>query len=126
MQTYFLGREYVALSLIKAKHQIFHENFITTSELNQYIHFLQSEFNNQGLDIIITSNPLSRTDFIQIDDVIMTSNTCSLNLNLLRVNILTILYDSKLILDFFIKLENEKLEILEKSKNEDLKLCKKI
>ncbi len=34
MQYPFLAQEYVALALIKAKSEIFHENFITTSELN--------------------------------------------------------------------------------------------
>ncbi len=63
MKTFFLGKEYVALSLIKAKDQFFRERFITISELNQFDHFLQQEFNNRNIDIIITSNTLSSEDF---------------------------------------------------------------
>ena len=46
METIFIGEEYVALSLIKIKNQFLGENFITISELNQFEHFLQQEFNN--------------------------------------------------------------------------------
>lgn len=40
---------------MRAKTKIFHEQFVTISELNQFDSFLQQEFNNRNLDIIITS-----------------------------------------------------------------------
>lgn len=125
MKTFFLGKEYVALSLIKAKDQFFRERFITISELNQFDHFLQQEFNNRNLDIIITSNTLSSEDFNIMGEVIMTSNTCCFNLDLLPINVLTVLYDSNLIVDFLTQLENEKLKILERKIEVVPKLYKK-
>lgn len=125
MKTFFLKKDYVALSLIKAKNQFFRERFITISELNQFDHFLQQEFNNRNLDIVITSNTLSSEDFNIMGEVIMTSNTCCLNLDLLPKNVLTVLYDSNLIIDFLTQLENEKLETLERKKEVVPKLYKK-
>lgn len=125
MKTFFLGKEYVALSLIKAKDQFFRERFITISELNQFDHFLQQEFNNRNIDIIITSNTLSSEDFNIMGEVIMTSNTCCFNLDLLPINVLTVLYDSNLIVDFLTQLENEKLKILERKIEVVPKLYKK-
>lgn len=125
MKTFFLGKEYVALSLIKAKDQFFRERFITISELNQFDHFLQQEFNNRNLDIVITSNTLSSEDFNIMGEVIMTSNTCCFNLDLLPIYVLTVLYDSNLIVDFLTQLENEKLEILERKIEVVPKLYKK-
>lgn len=115
----------MALSLIKAKDQFFRERFITISELNQFDHFLQQEFNNRNLDIVITSNTLSSEDFNIMGEVIMTSNTCCFNLDLLPIYVLTVLYDSNLIVDFLTQLENEKLEILERKIEVVPKLYKK-
>ena len=125
MKTFFLGKEYVALALINAKDQFFRERFITISELNQFDHFLQQEFNNRDLDIVITSNTLSSEDFNIMGEVIMTSNACCFNLGLLPINVLTVLYDSNLIVDFLTQLENEKLETLERKKEVVPKLYKK-
>lgn len=125
MSTIFLGKEYIALSLIKAKDQFFHEHFITISELNQFDHFLQQEFNNRDLNIVITSNTLSSEDFKIMGEIIMPSNTCCFNLDMLPINVLTVLYDSNLIVDFLTQLENKKLETLERKKEVLHKLCKK-
>lgn len=125
MKTFFLGKEYVALTLIEAKNQFLRERFITISELNQFDYFLQQEFNNRNLDIVITSNTLSSEDFNIMGEVIMTSNTCCFNLDLLPINVLTVLYDSNLIVDFLTQLENEKLETLEIKKEVVPKLYKK-
>lgn len=114
MRTFFLGKEFVALSLIKAKNKIFHENFITMSELDQFEHFLQKEFNNRDLDIVITSNTLSTEGFNIIEGVIMESDTSCFDLNFLPMNVLSILYDTKLIAGFLVQLEKEKIEILKK------------
>jgi len=118
MKTFFLGKEYVALLLIRAKEQFLEESFITISELNQFDYFLQQEFNNRNLDIVITSNTLSSEDFNTMGEAIMTSNTCCFDLNLLPLNVLTVLYDANLIADFLIQLENKKLEMLEGKKEE--------
>lgn len=125
MKTFFLGKEYVALSLIKSKNHFFGENFISISELNQFDHFLQQEFNNRNLDIVITSNTLSSDDFAVMGEVIMESNTCCFNLGFLPINVLTILYDFNLIGNFLQQLENEKLETLEIKKEVVPKLYKK-
>lgn len=113
----FLSKDYVVLALIEAKNQIFHENFVTISELNQFGYFLQKEFNSQNLDVVITFDNLSREDFDVTGDVIMKSNTCSLNLYLLPIKILNILYDIELITNFFIDLKNEKIEMLKRNIN---------
>lgn len=118
MKTFFLGNEYVALLLIRAKEQFLQESFITTSELNQFDYFLQQEFNNRNLNIVITSNTLSSEDFNTMGEAIMASNTCCFDLDLLPLNVLTVLYDSNLIADFLIQLENKKLEMLERKKEE--------
>lgn len=117
MKTFFLSKEYVLLALIESKNQIFHENFATISELNQFEYFLQRKFNNQNLDVVITSNNLSSEDFNVTGDVIMKSNTCSFNLYFLPIEILNILDDIDLITNFFINLENEKIEMLKRNIN---------
>ncbi len=124
MRTFFLDKEYVALSLIRAKYQIFRENFITISELEQYQHFLQQEFNNRDLNIIITSDTLTTENFNIIGEIIITSNNCGLNL--LPINVLSILYDTNLVTDFFIKLEKEKLETLKRTRSVTSKSPKKV
>lgn len=113
METIFIGEEYVALSLIKIKNQFLGENFITISELNQFEHFLQQEFNNSFLNVLITLNGLNNEDFTIMEEVIMISNTCSLNIDLLPITVLKILYNSDLIINFLQQLENEKIEKLE-------------
>ena len=125
MKTSFLGKEYVALSLIKSKNYYLSENFITISELNRFENFLQQEFNNRNLNIVITSNTLSRDDFAVMGEVIMASNACCFNFNLLPTDVLKILYDSNLIGNFLQQLENEKLETLGIKKKAVSKLYKK-
>lgn len=49
-------------------------------------------------------------------EVIMTSDTCSFNLDMLPINLLKVLYNSNLIVNFLTQLENEKVETLEKKK----------
>lgn len=124
METIFLENDYVALSLIKSKEKIFHEKFVTFSELGQFEHFLQQEFNNQELDIVITSNGLSSSDFKIVGDVIMPVDNCSLNINLVPFRALKVLNDSNLLTDFFEQFENERLEAIEKSKVKNLQLRK--
>lgn len=58
MTTYFLGRDYLAVSLIDAKQEFFRESFITFSELSQFEYFIQNEFNNRNINAVITSNSL--------------------------------------------------------------------
>lgn len=122
MQTIFLTEGYVLLVLIESKNQIFHENFATISELHQFEHFLQQEFNKRDLNVVITSNTLSIEDFNVIGDIVMKSNTCSYNLYYLPMNILTMLLDTKLITDFLIDLENEKIEKLKGMQNTNQKV----
>lgn len=106
MRNTFLAREYVALALIKTAKKHFHKDFITRSELNQFEVFLQQEFNDRQLNVIIKSDPLSSDDFIMLNDVIMTSHNCSFSLSLLPLDILTVLEDSNLIVNFLTQLES--------------------
>lgn len=122
MKTFFLGQEYVAISLIRVKDKIFHEKFITISELNEFCHYLQQEFNNRDLDVIITSNTLSIEDFNIIGDVIIASNNCCINLGFLPMNVLSILSDTNLTKDFLMQFEKEKLEAIEIRKSAASKL----
>lgn len=125
MKTFILGKEYIALSLIKAKKSFFNESFITTSELGQFDYYLQQEFNKRDLDIIISSNALSSDDFNINGDTIMASNSCSYGLNTLPMNVLTVLYDSNLIADFFEQLEKDKLQMIENKKETVFKIYRK-
>lgn len=75
---------------------------------------------------MITSNTLNSEDFNIMGEVIMTSDTCCFNLDMLPVNILTVLYDSNLIVDFLMQLESRKLETLKRKKEAVPKLCKKV
>lgn len=113
MRGKFLSKEYLALALIEAKNNFFHENFVTTSELNQFENFIQQQFTNQKLDIIVYSNNLSKEDFNVVNGVIMLSDNCAYNLDMLSREIYNILTDVNLIVEFFMTLESEKLNKLE-------------
>lgn len=126
MKSIFLDEAYVALALIKSKSQFFHKNFITISELNQFVYFLQQEFNKQNLNIVITSNSLNSEDFNIIGETIMKSNACCFNLDLLSIDILKVLYDTNLIANFWVQLEQEKLETLKKVIVDSPKLYRKV
>ncbi len=125
LKTFFLSSEYIALALIRSKNQFFYESFITISELYQFEHFLQQAFNDRGLNIVITSNSLSSSGFNMIGEIIMKSNTCGFDLNSLPLDILVVLYDSILIADFWLQFEQEKLEALEKIRDDASSLCRK-
>lgn len=110
MTTLFLSKNYVALSLIRAKHKIFDEDFVTMSEFNRFTLFMQEQFNKRHLDIIITHD-LSREDFDIINEqIIMVSDKCCFNLDMLSTNILAVLTDSDLISNFFINFEGDRLQ----------------
>lgn len=117
----FLSKEYLAAALLKAKYEVFRDSFITVDELNQFNHFIQTEFNKQNLGIVITSNSLSRENFNIIDGVIIPTESCCFDVDRLPSEILSILMDKNLILEFFIELENRKLETLENLQNETTK-----
>lgn len=113
MRGKILSKEYLALALIEAKNNLFHENFATIAELNQFENFIQQQFTNQKLDIIVYSNNLSKEDFSVVNGVIMLSNNCAYNLDMLSREIYNILTDVNLIVEFFMTLEREKLNKLE-------------
>ena len=113
MRGKILSKEYLALALIEAKNNLFHENFATTAELNQFENFIQQQFTNQKLDIIVYSNNLSKEDFNVVNGVIMLSDNCAYNLDMLSREIYNILTDVNLIVEFFMTLESEKLNKLE-------------
>lgn len=118
MKTSFLQKEYLTLALIKAKNDFFHENFVTTAELNQFIRFIQQHFINQKLDIVVTSNNLSKEDFNIVGDIIKLSDNCAYNLDRIPTNIASIITNQNLIAEFFISLEREKLNKLENIQTE--------
>lgn len=111
MSSPFLSKEYVALALIKAKSQIFHESFATTSELNQFTLFLQQQFNERELGVVIT-HELGITSFNVKGGVVTVTDRCCFDLDRLSDEILNILTDESLILDFFVKMETGRLEFL--------------
>lgn len=111
MSNPFLSKEYVALALIKAKSQIFNEDFATTSELNQFTSFMQKEFNERELGVAITYE-LDRIDFNVTNGIVTITDKCCLNLDWLPNEILDILTDESLISKFFVKIETRRLELL--------------
>lgn len=124
MSNSFLSIGYVAMTLIKEKSKIFNENFVTISELNQFCHFMQKEFNNKDLGIAITSN-LSREDFNVFSGIVIPSDRCCYDVDNLPNNIVNILMDQNLILQFFTELERRKLQTLENFYSENSKSCTK-
>lgn len=125
MSTTFLSIGYVAMVLIKEKSLIFSENFITMSELNQFRYFMQKEFNNKDLDVAITSNDLSREDFNIFGGIVIPSERCCYDVDYIRNDILNILTDENLILQFFTELESRKLKTLENLQINISKSCTK-
>lgn len=113
-----LSKEYVAMALIKVKYEFFRERFITMSELNQFDWFIQEEFNKQNLEVVITSNNLSRENFIVISDVVMPTEACYVFLEDVPIPARNILTDKSLIANFFIGLETERLKALENAQVE--------
>ncbi len=118
MRGEFLSKEYLALALIEANNNLFHENFATTAELNQFENFIQQQFTNQKLDIIVYSNNLSKEDFSVVNGVIMLSDNCAYNIDMLSREIYNILTDVNLIVEFFSTLESKKLKTLENKQKE--------
>ena len=108
-----LSKKYLATALIRGKYKIFNENFITISELNQFDHFMQKEFNNRNLGIVITSDSLNKEDFIIIDGIVIPSEKCCYDVNRLPYEILNILTDDNLIAKFFMELEQKRIKVIE-------------
>ena len=107
-----MGYLIVVLFLIKAKSKIFNENFVTQSELNQFILFMQKEFNKRNLGVVIT-HTLYIGNF-NVNSVISITDKCYIDLNRLPDEIYNILTDESLILQFFILYETKRLEFLNK------------
>ena len=107
----FLPKEYVALALIEAKFRFFNENFATTIELNQFTEFMQRKFNERKLGIVI-KHDLRLEDFNIKNGIVTITDRCCFNLKRLSNEILNILTDETLILEFFVNIETKKLEIL--------------
>lgn len=124
MESSFLSIGYLAMVLVEKKSQIFGENFITISELNQFRYFMQKEFNNRDLGIAIVANNLN-LDFNIFGGVVMPSERCCYNVDYVRNDILNILTDDNLILQFFTEIENRKLKTLENLQSNICKPCEK-
>ena len=124
MSTIFLSQEYVALVLIKGKENIFSENFITISELNQFSYYMQKEFNKNGVNSVISTGNFNRENFNIINDVITIKKENVYNLNTVPVDIYKILTDKNLIINFFKQLEEEKIIKLNRMQLESGKVKK--
>lgn len=122
MSTIFLSQEYVALVLIKEKEAIFCENFITTSELNQFSYYMQKEFNKNGVNVVISTGKFNREDFNIINGIITIKEENVYNLNTVPVDIYKILTDKNLIINFFKQLEEEKITKLNRMQLESGKV----
>ena len=114
MKTRFIGREYVALSLLSAKKEILNENFITTFELNKFCNFLHQEFDNRYLNVVITSNKIDNQSFIVNEEFIKKTENCIYTLDTLPSDILNVLSNTVLIANFLIDIEQQKIKNLEK------------
>lgn len=122
MSTIFLSQEYVALVLIKGKENIFSENFITISELNQFSYYMQKEFNKNGVNVVISTGKFNREDFNIINGIITIKEENIYNLNTVPVDIYKILTDKNLIINFFKQLEEEKITKLNRMQLESGKV----
>ena len=65
---------------------------------------------------MITYEILSKENFDILGEVIKKSNNCFLKLDAISQDILTILYNDDLFINFFMQLEQKKIKILEKVK----------
>ena len=124
MSTIFLSQEYVALVLIKGKENIFSENFITISELNQFSYYMQKEFNKNVVNVVISTGKFNREDFNIINGIITIKEENIYNLNTVPVDIYKILTDKNLIINFFKQLEEEKITKLNRMQLESGKVKK--
>lgn len=124
MSTIFLSQEYVALVLIKGKENIFSENFITISELNQFSYYMQKEFNKNVVNVVISTGKFNREDFNIINGIITIKEENVYNLNTVPVDIYKILTDKNLIINFFKQLEEEKITKLNRMQLESGKVKK--
>lgn len=124
MSTIFLSQEYVALVLIKGKENIFSENFITISELNQFSYYMQKEFNKNGVNVVISTGKFNREDFNIINGIITIKEENVYNLNTVPVDIYKILTDKNLIINFFKQVEEEKITKLNRMQLESGKVKK--
>ena len=124
MSTIFLSQEYVALVLIKGKENIFSENYITISELNQFSYYMQKEFNKNGVNVVISTGKFNREDFNIINGIITIKEENVYNLNTVPVDIYKILTDKNLIINFFKQLEEEKITKLNRMQLESGKVKK--
>ncbi len=114
MDMFFLSNDDIAIVLIEAKYKILGENFITPTELSQFTTFIQRKFDENGLDVIIRAEGLSKSDFTIENGVITKSKGCNNSLNCIPYyQLLVILMDENLFLQFFTELEVEKLKRLE-------------
>lgn len=118
--TQFLRKEWIAVALSNAKNEILGEDVFTISELQQFSQFLQKYFNNEKLDIVIPFG-LPDSDGFKVNNGIIVVPK-SWNLSVLPDEIQKILFDSDLFIDFFIELENKKLDILTGAKGKRKKL----
>lgn len=112
MSAEFISLNYIALSLIEAKYEFFREGFITRQELHRFRNYIQRFFIEKGVGFIIVDNELTQESFVLANGVIKVTERCCYDLNQLPSNIEKVLRDTNLILQFFIQLESEKLEIL--------------
>ena len=124
MSVNFLSQEYVALVLIKGKENIFNENFITISELNQFSYYTQKEFNKNGVNAVISTGNFNGENFNIINGVITIKKENVYNLNTVPVDIYKILTDKNLIINFFKQLEEEKITKLNRMQLESGKVKK--
>ena len=122
----YISRDYVAPALIMAKRQVLYENYITIEELNEFERYLQNIFNEKGLNILVLFNTLNRNDFIVYNDVILKSDDCSINFTDAPIELISILYDTNLFIDFYIRFEENKLANLNELKEENIKIYKKV
>lgn len=118
----YLDIDYVAIRLISIKKALVNENFITTSELNEFTQFLQKEYNKRKLNIIVKAlDSISNENFDIYGDVIQVSYDCVLDLDRLPQDILNVLYDNDIIVDFLIKTEENKIKKMKNAKQLVLK-----
>ena len=109
--------DYVALALINYKKQTFDEEFISFAELNQFGQFMQNEFNNRNLDVAIKSlSNFNLKSFNIIGMIIKNKDDSNLTLNSLSMDILEVLTDNNLISNFFLKIEEDRINKIKKQK----------
>lgn len=120
MKTIFMPKTYVIASLMKIKKKYFNESFVTFKELNIISNKIQTEFNEQNINAIITDN--IDKEFYKLEEVIVLNNTSLEEIETASYycssdEVMSILWSENFICKQLIEIKQDEIALLQKVKN---------